>query len=126
MIETASLIWILVPTVAVEPVNSNLIRIIEERAPSSTITPVARWFLTTLQVYGTSKKDSYAVFLSGCIRNCHASYRRNRKAAFLNRLAQFNYQICERSMVIDCAAALNLELTVNLSPWNNKKPSLAS
>ncbi|KAK3807810.1 MAG: hypothetical protein J3Q66DRAFT_270402, partial [Benniella sp.] len=47
-----------------------------------------------------------------------------RNATFLNRSVRFKYQICEGSMVIDCATAQNLELTVNLSTRNDNKNPL--
>ncbi|KAF9359640.1 MutS protein msh4 [Mortierella sp. NVP85] len=125
---------ILVPTTAVEPVNSKLVRIIKESVPSSTITPVARRFFndsTGLQyIQKYIIKEGSASLLLGiptkyfCLAATAAVMRHieeTRNATFLNHSVQFKYQICEGSMVVDCATARNLELTVNLSTRNDKE-----
>ncbi|KAF9983341.1 MutS protein msh4 [Modicella reniformis] len=121
------------PTTAVDPINSKLVRIIKENIPSSTITPIARRFFndtTGLQyIQKYIIKEGSASLLLGiptkyfCLAATAAVMRHieeTRNATFLNHSVQFKYQICQGSMVIDCATARNLELTINLSTQNDK------
>ncbi|KAF8941708.1 MutS protein msh4 [Haplosporangium gracile] len=124
---------ILVPTTAMDPVNSKLINIIKETMPNSTITPVARRsFNDTTGLECIKKyivKEGSASLLLGiptkyfCLAATAAVMQHiveSRHAVFLNHSVRFKYQICTGSMVIDCATARNLELTMNLSNQNDK------
>ncbi|KAF9155098.1 MutS protein msh4 [Linnemannia schmuckeri] len=124
---------ILVPTTAVDPVNSKLVNIIKETMPNSTITPVARRsFNDTTGLECIKKyivKEGSASLLLGiptkyfCLAATAAVMQHiveTRHAVFLNHSVRFKYQICTGSMVIDCATARNLELTMNLSSQNDK------
>jgi len=48
----------------------------------------------------------------------------SRNAVFSNHSVKFKYQICQGSMIIDCATARNLELTQNLASQNDKETLL--
>ncbi|KAF8939155.1 MutS protein msh4 [Dissophora ornata] len=125
---------ILMPTSAVDPVNTKLVKIVKESLPSSTITPVARRLFndsTGLQyIKKYTIKEGSASLLLGiptkyfCLAATAAvmhHIEEKRNATFLNHSVQFKYQICQGSMVLDCATAKNLELTVNLSSQNEKE-----
>ncbi|KAF9910598.1 MutS protein msh4 [Linnemannia zychae] len=124
---------ILVPTTAVEPVNSKLVNIIKETMPGSTITPTARRSFNDSTGLEYIKKyiikEGSASLLLGiptkyfCLAATAAVMQHieeSRHAVFLNHSVRFKYQICQGSMVIDCATARNLELTINLSSRNDK------
>ncbi|KAG0380109.1 MutS protein msh4 [Mortierella sp. AD032] len=124
---------ILVPTTAVDPVNSKLVNIIKETMPGSTITPTARRsFNDTTGLEYIKRyiiKEGSASLLLGiptkyfCLAATAAVMQHieeSRHAVFLNHSVRFKYQICQGSMVIDCATARNLELTMNLSSQNDK------
>ncbi|KAF9097154.1 MutS protein msh4 [Mortierella sp. AD031] len=124
---------ILVPTTAVDPINSKLVNIIKENMPSSTITPIARRTFNDATGLAYIKKyiikEGSASLLLGiptkyfCLAATAAVMQHieeSRHAVFLNHSVRFKYQICQGSMVIDCATARNLELTMNLSSQNDK------
>ncbi|KAG0299101.1 MutS protein msh4, partial [Dissophora globulifera] len=125
---------ILVPTTAVDPVNSKLVKIIRESVPSSTITPIARRFFNDAAGLQYIKKyiirEGSASLLLGiptkyfCLAATAAVMRHieeNRNAMFLHHSIRFKYQIFQESMVLDCATARNLELTINLSNHSDKE-----
>ncbi|KAG0296467.1 MutS protein msh4 [Linnemannia gamsii] len=124
---------ILVPTTAVDPVNSKLVNIIKETMPVSTITPIARRSFNDTKGLECIKKyiikEGSASLLLGiptkyfCLAATAAVMQHieeSRHAVFLNHSIRFKYQICSGSMIIDCATARNLELTMNLSSQNDK------
>ncbi|KAG0303178.1 MutS protein msh4, partial [Dissophora globulifera] len=125
---------ILVPTTAVDPVNSKLVKIIRESVPPSTITPIARRYFNDAAGLQYIKKyiirEGSASLLLGiptkyfCLAATAAVMRHieeNRNAMFLHHSIQFKYQIFQGSMVLDCATARNLELTINLSNHSDKE-----
>ncbi|KAF9131365.1 MutS protein msh4 [Mortierella sp. 14UC] len=124
---------ILVPATAVDPVNSKLVNIIKKTMPSSTITPIARRSFNDSTGLEYIKKyiikEGSASLLLGiptkyfCLAATAAVMQHieeSRHAIFLTHSVRFKYQICQGSMVIDCATARNLELTMNLSSQNDK------
>ncbi|KAH7049847.1 DNA mismatch repair protein Msh4 [Linnemannia elongata] len=124
---------ILVPTTTVDSVNSKLVKIIKETMPSTTITPIARRSFNDATGLEYIKKyivkEGSASLLLGiptkyfCLAATAAVMQHieeTRHAVFLNHSVRFKYQICSGSMVIDCATARNLELTMNLSSQNDK------
>ncbi|KAG0047888.1 MutS protein msh4 [Gryganskiella cystojenkinii] len=125
---------ILVPTTAVEPVDSKLVRIIKESLPTSTITPVSRRYFSDASGLDYIKqyiiKEGSASLLLGiptkyfCLSATAAVMRHieeSRNAVFRNHSVKFKYQTCEGTMVIDPATANNLELVQNLSSHNDKE-----
>ncbi|KAF9575457.1 MutS protein msh4 [Mortierella alpina] len=125
---------ILVPTTAVEPVLSKLVKIIKESVPASTITPVARRYFNDTAGMDYIKryiiKENSTSLLLGiaekyfCLAATAAVLRyieESRNATFLNHSVKFMYGRCSGSMVIDPATARNLELTINLSSQNDKE-----
>ncbi|KAF9990044.1 MutS protein msh4 [Mortierella antarctica] len=125
---------ILVPTTAVEPTLSKLVKIIKESVPASTITPVARRYFNDSagMDYITRyiiKENSSSLLLGiaekyFCLAATAAVLRyieESRNATFLNHSVKFMYGRCSGSMIIDPATARNLELTINLSSQNDKE-----
>ncbi|KAF9432214.1 MutS protein msh4 [Entomortierella beljakovae] len=125
---------ILVPTTAVEPAISSLVRAVKENLPFSTITPTARRFFnddTGLQyIKSYNIKEGSSSLLLGiqtkyfCLAATAAVMHHieiTRNSTFRNHSVQFKYQVPNESMAIDCTTARNLELTTNLSRQNDKE-----